>query len=128
MPEILAGDQIRLKMVLINLLKNATKFTHVGTIKIVSHYEEANELLKVCITDSGKGFKESEKDQMFKIFNKGEISGDDENTCMGLYICKHIVEKCGGTITIYSEGENKGTTVSFTMKMRKMDPLLEDAL
>ena len=106
------------------------KFTHNGTIHIFLSYEDVNELLNVRITDSGVGIKESEKDKIFKMSDAGERSRaiDSEDVGMGLHICKRIVENSGGTISIYSEGENKGTTVSFTMKMRKMDPLLEDSL
>ena len=36
---------------------------------------------------------------------------------MGLAICKKIVDNCGGTIDVFSAGENKGSTFSFSMKM-----------
>ena len=112
------------------MLKNAIKFIWNGTIKIISHYEEVNELIKVRITDNGAAMKESEKKQMFKMFSKQERTEaiNIETIGVGLYICKRIVENSGGTISIHSEGENKGTTVSFSMKMRKLDPLLEAEL
>ena len=36
---------------------------------------------------------------------------------MGLVICKKIVDNCGGTIEVFSEGTNKGSTFIFTMSM-----------
>ena len=87
------------------------KYTHFGTIKILSYYEEVNELLQVRMIDSGAGIKQSEKDQMFKMFSKGGRNSDAGSISIGLYVCKCIVENSGGTINIYSEGENKGTTI-----------------
>ena len=36
---------------------------------------------------------------------------------MGLVICKDIITNCGGTVNVFSKGENKGSTFIFTMKM-----------
>ena len=51
MPDFLYGDQIRLKQVLINLTKNALKFTTKGHIEIKAAYEASTEMLKVSVTD-----------------------------------------------------------------------------
>ena len=57
LPYELVGDDIRLKQILINLVKNAFKFTKKGWIKIVAAYDFENSLLKVHVYDSGKGIK-----------------------------------------------------------------------
>ena len=44
---------------------------------------------------------------------------------MGLMICQNLVDKNGGTISVHSEGENKGSVFSFTMKMKRYE---EDTL
>ena len=44
---------------------------------------------------------------------------------MGLMICENLVDKNGGTISVHSDGENKGSVFSFTMKMKRYD---EDTL
>lgn len=61
MPNSLHGDQIRLKQVLINLVKNALKFTQGGAIEIATSYDAHKELLKCRVIDNGLGFNESEK-------------------------------------------------------------------
>ena len=45
LPEFLVGDQKRLKQILINLVKNAMKFTKRGIIKMISSYDEDQEML-----------------------------------------------------------------------------------
>ena len=42
---------------------------------------------------------------------------DSEVMSVGLFICKRIVENSGGRISVVSDGRNKGTTFSFSMKM-----------
>lgn len=51
LPETLIGDQIRLKQVLVNLTKNALKFSFGKPIKIQVNYDVDNQLLKVKIID-----------------------------------------------------------------------------
>ena len=54
------GDQVRLKQILINLVKNALKFTHRGIVKIYMGYDARQELLKVNVVDNGKGISHEE--------------------------------------------------------------------
>ena len=46
---------------------------------------------------------------------------NSEGIGMGLMICKSLVNINGGEINVYSEGENKGTVFSFTMRMDQVD-------
>ena len=47
-----------------------------------------------------------------------------EGIGLGLTIVKQIVEKCGGTIEVFSEGQGKGSIFTFSMKMR---PYVEES-
>ena len=60
LPMLLNGDELRLKQILINLVKNAIKFTKVGYIRIMAGYDEDERQLRVQICDSGKGIHSSE--------------------------------------------------------------------
>ena len=122
MPYLLYGDQIRLKQVLINLVKNALKFTQGDAIKIVAAYDHSSELLKCQVIDNGLGFNDEEKQKIFLVFGKAERTSkaNAEGVGFGLVICKKIVERSGGTISAFSAGENMGATFSFTMKMQAM--------
>ena len=65
LPEFLCGDVVRLKQILINLVKNALKFTIKGTIRIIVAYDNSNEILKVHVVDTGKGIKEEDFGKLF---------------------------------------------------------------
>ncbi len=55
LPETLYGDELRLKQVLINLVKNALKFTYGGQVKMYIAYDEVAKILSVNVVDNGKG-------------------------------------------------------------------------
>ena len=74
LPDQLVGDQIRLKQILINLTKNALKFTLRGEIKIRASYDLLNEKLIVHVIDTGIGINGLEKEQLFNMFGKVERS------------------------------------------------------
>ena len=60
------GDPVRLKQILINLVKNALKFTYKGMVKIAATYNEADEMLEVHVIDNGKGIRQEEMSSLFK--------------------------------------------------------------
>ena len=54
---VLLGDERRFKQVLVNLVKNALKFTSRGFIELTANYMERLELLVVHVTDTGAGIE-----------------------------------------------------------------------
>ena len=120
-PDQLVGDQIRLKQVLINLTKNALKFTVGGTIKIVAAYDYASEQLKVHIIDSGKGITQEEMKKVFEKFGKvaRTITDNQEGVGLGLNVCQRIIQESGGEMHVISEGADQGSTFMFSMKMQE---------
>jgi len=109
--------------VLINLIKNALKFTHGGFIKVKADYNRTAELLQVQVCDSGKGIRDEEKVKLFTMFGKLQRTADvnQEGIGLGLTICKELCTKNGGEISVHSEGEGSGSTFSFSMKMQQID-------
>ena len=59
------GDALRLKQVLINLVKNAFKFSRNGSVRIIVAFDLEEEMLLVHIVDTGKGIKKEEMNQLF---------------------------------------------------------------
>ena len=55
LPGRIKGDELRLKQVLVNLVKNAFKFTQLGYIRILAGYDTLNGYLKVQVCDTGVG-------------------------------------------------------------------------
>ena len=85
----------------------------------MAQYDLGKQELKVCVVDQGRGIKKDEMVNLFKLFGKIERT-DSENIDgigMGLNICKKIIDHNGGTIDVFSEGENLGSTFIFTIPM-----------
>ena len=90
----LMGDQVRLQQILINLVKNAMKFTERGYIKVSMDYDEATKSLILHIRDSGRGIERGNLDKLFKRFGKLEQENkiiNKDGTGLGLTICQAIV-------------------------------------
>ena len=122
LPQLVLGDQVRLKQVLINLVKNAFKFTKRGKIRIIAAYDELNEMLTVHVVDTGKGIKDEEMDHLFQMFGKLLRTSDmnSEGIGMGLMICQNLVRMNKGQISTKSEGENKGSIFTFTFNLKRV--------
>lgn len=122
-PEIVLGDPIRLKQILINLLGNAIKFTSEGSISIMVNAENqvATHLdLKIKITDTGIGIASDKLDVIFEDFTQAE-SGTTQKfggTGLGLSIVKRLVDLHQGEIKVYSKLK-EGTTFVCHLPYRK---------
>jgi K+-sensing histidine kinase KdpD len=90
-------------------------------------YDEDEELLKGHVVDNGKGIRQEEIIHLFQMFGKLRRTAamNHEGIGMGLMICQNLVRLNGGTINVHSLGEDKGSTFSFSMKM-KIDPVNEN--
>jgi len=95
------------------------KFSQGLEVKIVVNYDWNKSLLRVYVKDKGKGITEDEMEKLFKLFGKIKRTETDnyDGIGMGLNICQKIIKHNGGTIDVYSEGENLGSTFMFTMPM-----------
>jgi PAS domain S-box-containing protein len=113
------GDEAKIREVAINLIDNAIKYTPKGGKVHVSH-EVVGNLVNTLVSDNGYGIDKVSLEHMFEKFfriktdNTKGISG----TGLGLFICKQIVEKCGGAISVAST-EGKGSTFTFSLKKAK---------
>ncbi|HEF4760928.1 TPA: response regulator [Pseudomonas putida] len=113
-PELLCGDPLRLRQILLNYLSNAVKFTERGEIRVEVNLREASEhdvLLHFSVTDSGIGLSPSQLKQMFKSFQQADASTTRRfgGTGLGLAIAKQLVEKMDGQVGVQSvlgEGSN----------------------
>ena len=70
LPPLLYGDERRFKQVLINLVKNAIKFTTWGSIKIMTSYDEEEEMLITQVIDTGAGIASKDLGKLFNRFGK----------------------------------------------------------
>ena len=113
----LYGDRRRFKQVVINLIKNAIKFTTKGTIEVKASYRKPEGLLLVHIKDTGSGIRKEEIPKLFNRFGKLQRTADQnkEGIGLGLVIAKSIVEQQGGEIGVESAGEGFGSTFKFSL-------------
>src|SRR5882672_10496023 len=99
LPQIIKGDPLRLRQVLLNLASNAVKFTEHGTVGIeVTRLDEGQ--LKISVADSGIGIAAEQLDRLFRRFTQADSSTTRRygGTGLGLAISKTLVELMGGTI------------------------------
>ncbi|MFX0037327.1 MAG: PAS domain S-box protein [Candidatus Hermodarchaeota archaeon] len=118
---LLEVDPTRFFTVFTNLLSNAIKYTpDYGWIEISAKKE--NEKYVFQVKDNGIGLAEDEISRLFKKFERikppilsKSINIKDSGTGLGLYITRGIILAHDGEIWVSSEGENKGSTFSFTI-------------
>lgn len=108
LPEVLCGDDERLKQILINLLSNAIKFTEKGIVSLkVQLHKQLNEkcYVKFEIADTGLGIHPKRQKDIFESFVQIEdvASRTQGGTGLGLSITKSLVELQSGTINLRSK-------------------------
>lgn len=115
---IINTDSSKLKQILINLLKNALKFTNEGQIRYGYSIDTDQDkpMLKFFVEDTGIGIQKDKQEFIFDIFRQVEDSHTREfgGTGIGLSISKKLTKLLGGSIWLESE-EGKGSTFYFTI-------------
>ena len=101
-PKSVWGDPTRIQQLLLNLVKNACKFTANGYICVKLSAIEDNKYLLFEVLDSGIGVPDDKKDLIFKDFTQADASTSRKfgGTGLGLSICRNLVELLGGQIGI----------------------------
>lgn len=121
--DVICIDKVKLKQVLLNLLSNASKFTHNGKIefKISDHVEHG--WLIFSIADNGKGMTSNEISQLFIPFSQANVNIQREfgGTGLGLSISQRLTEIMQGEIMVESE-VGKGST--FKVRLPAVNPTL----
>ncbi|MGH9220348.1 MAG: ATP-binding response regulator, partial [Vicinamibacterales bacterium] len=105
------GDRDRLQQVVWNLVSNAFKFTPKGG-SVTVRLNEVNGDVQVEVVDTGIGISPDFLPFVFDRFRQADSSMSRRHNGLGLgmAIVRHLVELHGGTVTVESAGENKGTT------------------
>jgi signal transduction histidine kinase/CheY-like chemotaxis protein len=122
-PQVVRGDPIRLRQILINLVSNAIKFTESGGIRIeVTRGEISTKEVELlfAVADTGVGMSPETADRLFNSFTQADASTTRKHggTGLGLVICKRLVELMGGKIGVRST-LGKGSTFWFLVPLRK---------
>jgi signal transduction histidine kinase/CheY-like chemotaxis protein/Tfp pilus assembly protein PilF len=117
-------DELRLRQILFNLLGNAIKFTHEGSVTLAIKLtpSSSNNLVNVWfnVTDTGIGIPLSQQYAIFEPFKQqeGQNTGKYGGTGLGLTITNRLVHLMGGNISVSSE-QGKGSL--FTVLLPKVE-------
>ena len=116
LPEKIIGDPTRVQQILLNLIKNAVKFTPSGYVQISVNADKAKKTITYEVKDSGIGIKKEEQKNLFTDFYQTDASTTRKygGTGLGLAICKNFVVLMKGQIQMRDNPEG-GSIFSFTL-------------
>ena len=121
-PEVVMGDNGRLRQILLNVVGNAIKFTHAGEVVLSVTSESsgasvpgASCQLRFTVRDTGVGIAKHHHRRVFEAFSQADTSTTRQygGTGLGLTISSRLAGLMGGSLWLESEA-GVGTTVSFT--------------
>src|SRR4051812_8385422 len=117
------GDFHRLTQLLTNLLTNAARYTDKGgNITVMTCDEQGSAIIRV--RDNGRGIAAENIERIFGMFVQGQEATQSRGGLgVGLALARKIAESHSGTLSVFSEGVNKGS--EFTFKMPLIDAIEE---
>lgn len=124
-PQMMEGDPVRLRQIILNLLSNALKFTHTGWVRLDVCLEnvpadwtrcQGNPRICFAVEDTGIGIPKDKWKDIFEPFRQvdGSTTRKYGGTGLGLSICVRLAKQMGGDLVLESE-EDRGST--FTLKV-----------
>jgi PAS domain S-box-containing protein len=121
LPNLVHGDEAKIRQTLLNLAHNAVKFTHEGTIILSVHRENtSNDVtsLRFSVQDTGIGITDGARERLFEPFMQADGTHRRRygGTGLGLSIAKRFVELMGGTIGVITTPE-QGSTFWFSVPL-----------
>lgn len=128
-PDLLYGDPVRIRQILINLIGNAIKFTEEGSVTIIVRLLENprnKTKIEFSVVDTGIGIDDRDVDRLFESFSQHDSSTTRKHggTGLGLAISKMLVEIMGGAINVKSrlgEGSNFYFSLDFKTSSSSVD-------
>lgn len=128
-PNVLYGDEVRIRQIIANIMSNAVKYTDSGTVTFDVDYDKTDEdnlMLCVKVKDTGRGIRQEDIESLYDTFRRvdQENNRNIEGTGLGLAITKRFVDMMGGTIDVESEyNEGSVFTVRIPQSIRKATPM-----
>ena len=125
LPKSLYGDDVRLRQVITNILTNAVKYTHEGSVTLsISGAELDTDTLnlQVKVSDTGIGIRAEDIENLFMSFRRleEEKNRNIEGTGLGISIVQKLLDMMGSKLEVESE-YGKGSTFSFKLTQRIID-------
>ena len=130
LPEVLVGDESRLRQILLNLIGNAVKFTERGGIVVRGGLrlsaDGATSLLRIEVVDTGIGLSEEQQAIIFEPFVQADpsIRRRFGGTGLGLAICRRLARLSGGDVGVTSRlGEGSCFWLALPVALDQVDAL-----
>ena len=122
-PEMLQGDPVRIRQILLNLLGNAIKYTKRGEVCVQAtkeSYDDLSMLVRFSVIDTGPGLSENDIANLFQPFSEANAQTNEsgDGAGLGLTISKRLVELMGGQMGVESD-EGRGSTFWFSIRLRR---------
>ena len=122
-PEVLFGDPLRIRQILLNYLTNAIKFTERGSISLhINLLDENSErlLVRFAVSDTGLGIPDAQQARIFDAFEQADGSTTRRfgGTGLGLAIARRLAELMGGE-TGFTSRAGRGSTFWFTVSLQR---------
>lgn len=135
-PNLLYGDEVRIRQILINILNNALKYTDEGSVTLCIDYEPVEDdkiMLILKAKDTGIGIKQDDITNLFDAFKRIDPAHNRkrEGTGLGLSITKSFVDMMGGTInvdSVYGEGSEFTIRIPQLVKGASKTGIVTDSL
>ena len=123
LPDLLCGDAMRVRQILLNFTGNAIEFSERGQITVhatVAEEDSLSVLLKIEVADQGIGISPEQQARLFNAFTQadGSMNRKYGGTGLGLIISKRIALLMGGDAGVIS-AEGQGSTFWFTARLRR---------
>ena len=117
------ADPGRLQQVVWNLLSNAVKFTPRGG-RVDVRLHRVDELLEIEVSDTGQGIAPEFLPHVFERFRQADAGSARHHggLGLGLAIVRHLVELHGGSVTVQSDGADRGATFTVRFPLVAAEP------
>lgn len=115
------ADKLSILRVFRNLIDNALKYGGESLTRISIGHEDSDSHHIFCVSDNGRGLKESDSEKIFGLFQRNETSRGVEGAGLGLTIVKEIAEQHGGKVWLEPRGK-RGITFCISIS-RTLPPL-----
>ena len=125
LPQSLYGDDVRLRQIIVNILTNAVKYTHAGSVTLKMSGREIdadNYELRVQVSDTGIGIHSDDIEKLFLSFQRldEEKNRNIEGTGLGISIVQKLLAMMDSKLEVESE-YGKGSTFSFSLMQKIID-------
>jgi signal transduction histidine kinase len=113
------SDRQKVKQIVVNLLSNALKFTHEGSVKVLASYEVATATLHIAVEDTGIGIDPIHQEKIWEDFQQVDSSPTRAygGTGLGLSICRRLAAMLDGRISLKSAAA-QGSTFTLHLPRR----------